>query len=133
MTEEQFFALAADAVLIAHVLLVVFIVGGVLAIWIGRWVSWLWIRNYWFRVLHLAAMVVVMLQAWLGMICPLTVWEMQLRVKADEATYQGSFIQHWLQAVLYYDAPEWLFILGYTLVAGLILAAWFFVPPKRKV
>jgi polyferredoxin len=128
---DSFYLLAADTVLITHALFVVFAVGGALAIYIGYWLSWAWVRNYWFRLLHLGAIAFVVFESWLSIICPLTIWEMQLREKGNGSTYEGSFIQHWLHSALYYEAPEWLFIVIYTLFGGLVVASWFIVPPKR--
>jgi len=131
MSTESVYLLAADAILITHVLIVVFIVGGVLAIYVGYWFSWAWVRNFWFRLSHLGAIAIVVLQSWVSVICPLTLWEMELRAKGSGSTYEGSFIQHWFQFILYYDAPEWVFVISYTLFGCLIVASWFIVPPKR--
>jgi hypothetical protein len=39
---------------------------------------------------------------------------------------------HWLQQVLFYHAPAWVFTLAYTLFGGLvILVWWYFTPVKR--
>ena len=54
---------------------------------------------------------------------------MALREKAGVETYSGSFIQHWLQSLLYYSAPEWVFILVYTVFGALVLASWFLFRP----
>lgn len=102
-----------------------------MAIYLGRIWSWAWVKNYWFRVLHLSAIAFVVLQSWLGAICPLTTWEMQLRELSGEARYEGSFIQYWLQYILYYEAPAWVFIVVYTAFGSLVAASWFLVPPKR--
>ncbi|WP_421870710.1 DUF2784 domain-containing protein [Motiliproteus sp.] len=123
--------LAADLILIGHVLFVAFVVFGVVAIYLGRIWAWPWVRNFWFRVLHLAAILFVVLQSWVGAICPLTTWEMQLRARGGGEGYEGAFIQHWLQMLLYYEAPEWVFIVAYTAFAALVIASWFVVPPKR--
>lgn len=131
MPTESIYLLAADAILVAHVLFVVFVVFGLLAIYVGYLLSWRWVRSYWFRLLHLIGIVFVVLESWLGIICPLTTWEMLLREKSGGETYSGSFIQHWLQSILYYDAPDWVFMVVYTLFAALVLASWFIVPPKR--
>ena len=125
-------AILADAILVLHVLFVVFVVFGLLAIYVGRFLSWRWVRNRTFRILHLVAIGVVVLQSWLGVICPLTIWEMQLREMAGEVTYSGSFIQYWLHQILFFSAPDWVFILCYTAFAGLVLASWYIVPPKRR-
>ena len=132
MSAEPYYRLAADAILVSHALFVAFVVLGVVAIYLGRWLSWPWVRNFWFRLVHLGAITVVVLQSWVGAICPLTSWEMRLRELAGEERYERSFIQHWLQSILYYEAAEWVFVLCYTLFAGLVVASWFIVPPRRR-
>ncbi len=128
MTPSQYL-LAADLLLVLHVLVVLFIVAGLALILAGGVLQWCWVRRRWFRVLHLVAIGVVVLQAWLGRLCPLTIWELQLRSQAGETTYTGSFIAHWLGALLYYNAPGWVFTLGYSLFALLVLWSWFKVRP----
>lgn len=132
MTADSAYLLAADALLIAHTLFVAFVVFGLVAIYLGFWLSWSWVRNLWFRVLHLCAIGFVVMQSWLGAICPLTIWEMQLRGKAGQSTYDGSFIQYWLQSILYYEAPEWVFIVLYTVFGILVFASWFIVHPRWR-
>ena len=107
------------------------VVLGLFAVFVGRARHWRWVRNPWVRLAHLLAIGVVVLQAWLGVVCPLTTWEMQLRELAGLATYEGSFIQHWLHSLLFYQAPAWVFILVYSLFGALVLASWFLVPPRR--
>ncbi len=131
MSIESFYLLFADAILLIHTLFVVFVVGGLSVIYIGYGLTWTWVRNYWFRLLHLLAIVFVVLESWLRVVCPLTLWEMQLRQKGGGLIYEGSFIQYWLQTLLYYEAPGWVFGTAYTLFAGLVIASWFIVPPKR--
>ena len=131
MVVDWIYGIAADAILISHALFVIFVVLGLVAIYLGRILSWGWVRNYWFRILHLAAILFVVLQSWIGAICPLTVWEMQLRELGGERSYEGTFIQHWLQSILYYEAPDWVFVVVYTAFGGLVAASWFIVPPKR--
>jgi hypothetical protein len=124
------FLVLADALLVLHVLFVAFVVLGLVLIYLGHFLAWRWVRNFWFRVSHLVAIAIVVLQSWLGLICPLTTWEMALRERAGDASYEGSFIQHWLQAILYYSAPEWMFILSYTVFGGLVLLSWFLIRPR---
>ena len=126
------YLLAADAVLLLHVLFVVFVVIGLLLILAGKLLSWDWVRNWWFRVIHLAAIGVVVLQSWLGVICPLTKLEMYLRGKAGEATYASSFVSHWLEAILYYRAPAWVFAVCYTAFAIVVAMSWVWVRPHRR-
>ncbi|OJA04251.1 DUF2784 domain-containing protein [Halomonas sp. QHL1] len=124
--------LLADALLILHVLFVAFVVLGLFAVYVGYFLNWQWVRNRVFRIVHLCAIGYVVVQAWLGVVCPLTIWEMALRAKAGTATYSGSFIQHWLHSLLYYSAPEWVFVVVYTLFGTLVLASWFVVKPRQR-
>jgi hypothetical protein len=126
------YLLAADAVLLLHVLFVVFVVVGLLLVLAGRLLSWEWVRNWWFRVIHLGAIGVVVLQAWLGVICPLTRLEMYLRDRAGDTTYGGSFVSHWLEAILYYRAPAWVFAVAYTLFAIVVVMSWVWVRPHGR-
>ena len=124
------YVLAADLLLFTHVLFVAFVIFGVALIVIGRTFDWTWVRNPWFRFAHLAAIGVVALQSWVGVICPLTTWEMALRQRADQIVYSGSFISHWLESLLYFQAPAWAFTVAYTVFAGIVLACWFWVRPR---
>lgn len=129
--ETNFLALlGADALLFVHVLFVVFVVGGLVSIFLGKLLRWAWIRNPFFRIAHLVAIGIVVLQSWLGMICPLTTWEMWLRERAGDSVYAGTFISHWLDSILYYQAPAWVFTVLYTVFAAAVVASWFWARPR---
>lgn len=130
MDSTQFFLLAADAILFIHFLFVAFVILGLVLILVGGPLCWSWVRSRRFRIAHFAAIIIVVLQSWFSVICPLTLWEMNLREKAGDATYPGSFVAHWLETLLYYRAPEWVFILVYTLFGALVVASWFWVRPR---
>ena len=132
MSEQSLLLLLADALLLIHMLFVGFVVLGLVVIYLGFFLHWRWVRNRWFRILHLMAIVIVVLQSWLGLICPLTIWEMALREKAGAAVYAGSFIQYWLHQLLYWQAPDWVFIVVYTVFGALVLASWFIVRPDAR-
>ncbi|MAO14779.1 DUF2784 domain-containing protein [Marinobacter sp.] len=129
--DTKWYLVFADLLLVFHTLLVVFVIFGLVATLVGYFRQWNWVRNLWFRLSHLVVIGIVVLQAWLGVLCPLTIWEMELRAKAGQGGYEGSFIQHWLETILYYNAPDWVFILVYTLFGTLVLASWFLVKPRR--
>jgi Protein of Unknown function (DUF2784) len=118
----------ADAILLVHFAIVLFIVGGLVGVWIGAAFGWSWIRNRWFRYLHLAAIAFVAGEALIGMACPLTVWEDALRggSRAD------SFIGRWVRSLLFYEAPEWVFTAAYVAWAIATLLTLRFVPPRRR-
>lgn len=125
-------ALAADVVLFLHLCVVVFVVLGLVLIVLGNLRGWRFVNAWWFRLLHLATIVVVVLQSWLGVVCPLTMLELWLREQAGHATYAGGFIEHWLSRLLYFEAPAWVFVLAYTAFGLCVLAAWWRWPPRRR-
>ena len=121
----------ADAVLVLHVLVVVFVVGGLVAVLAGNKLGWRWVNRVWFRRAHVAAIAFVVVQSWLGQVCPLTTLESWLRVQGGSSGYEKSFIEHWLQAVLFHEAPAWAFVLAYTAFGCVVVFAWWRFPPRR--
>lgn len=133
MLSERAFLGLANLVLVLHVVVVLFVVGGLVLIVLGNWRRWSWVNAWWFRLAHLAAIAVVVAESWFGIVCPLTTLEAWLRVRAGAPLYGGTgFVEHWLQRLLYYDAPAWVFTLGYTAFALLVGLAWWRFPPRRR-
>jgi hypothetical protein len=130
MNTINLYHIAADAMLMLHVCFVAFVILGLILILVGKPLGWVWIRNPWLRLTHLVAIGIVVLQSWFGLACPLTAWEMALRQKAGESGYAGGFIAHWLQAILYYQFPGWVFTLVYTLFGCAVAASWAWVRPR---
>lgn len=124
------YLLAADAVLLLHVLFVAFVIVGLVLILAGKAFYWAWVRNLWFRLAHLLAIVAVVIQSWFGAICPLTTLEMVFRARAGDTVYPGSFVAHWLETILYYRAPAWVFAVCYTLFGAVVVGSWFWVSPR---
>ena len=126
------YKLAADVLVILHMAYVLFTIVGLLLTLVGLFRKWQWIRNPWFRGLHLAAILIVVAEAWLGIVCPLTIWEKQLREKAGEANYSGDFFPNLVHNLLFYDAPGWVFTLCYSLFGLAVLATFIFAPPRLR-
>lgn len=122
----------ADAILALHVVLVAFVVLGTLAILAGGPAGWRWVRGRSFRMTHLALIVFIALQAWLGRLCPLTAWEQSLRSRAGQESYGESFIEHWLSGLIFFAAPWWSFVAAYTAFAALVALCWWRWPPRRS-
>ena len=118
----------ADAVLVVHVLFVLFVVGGFVLIAAGAG-RWGWVHNRAFRIAHLATIVFVAAEALLGATCPLTRWEDMLRGTGRE---ERSFIGRWLAWLLYYDLPEWVFAIAYAAFALAVIGCWWAVPPRAR-
>lgn len=120
--------MAADLILFIHFAFVLFVVGGLALIWIGRFARWQWIRNFHFRLAHLAAIAFVACEALFGIVCPLTMWEDALRGVHDEK----NFIARWIHRVMFYDFPDWVFTLAYVLFALAVALTYWLIPPARR-
>ena len=118
----------ADFILVVHFCFVLFVVGGLLLIWLGAACGWRWVRNFWFRIAHLAAILFVAGESIVGMVCPLTLWEDALRGRWHET----SFIQRWVGRLLYYDFPGWVFTVAYLLFAIAVVFTFIRVRPERQ-
>jgi Protein of Unknown function (DUF2784) len=121
-------SLAADAILVLHFAFVLFVVGGLAVIWAGAALGWRWIRGFWFRVAHLAAIVFVAGEALAGAVCPLTAWEDALRGRNSES----GFLARWIHRVLFYDLPDWVFIAAYLGFALIVALTFRLVPPLPR-
>lgn len=130
-TLQRFYLVLADLVLVVHAAFVAFVVVGLVLIWIGRLRRWSFVRNFWFRAAHLAAIGVVAAESLADYVCPLTTWEDQLRLLAGgEQRYQGSFIQHWLHRVIFFDLGENVFTIVYIAFFIAIALSLWLVPPR---
>jgi hypothetical protein len=120
----------ADLIVIFHAAYVAFVVFGLLAILAGIVFRWGWVRNIWFRVIHLTMIVIVVGEALAGVPCPLTIWEKQFRIQAGQTGYTGDFLGYWAHRLLFYNADPWVFTLIYTVFGLAVLAAFVLAPPR---
>ena len=118
----------ADLVLIVHAAFVLFVLGGLVATWIGIALDRPFAYNPWFRNLHLAAIAFVVAEALLGIMCPLTVWEDALRGARSEK----GFIERWVHAWLFWDWPAWVFTALYVAFGAAVAWTWWRFPPRRR-
>lgn len=124
--------MAADAVLLVHFAFVAFVVFGLIAIWIGGLRRKRFARDLRFRLLHLGAMGIVLLESVFGIVCPLTTWEKQLRQAAGQGVYEESFMQHWVHQIMFFDLPPTLFTALYALFFLAIILSWIVLRPERR-
>ncbi len=124
--------LLADVIGVTHAVIVLFIVGGQALVLAGWGWGWAWTRGRVFRFAHLAAIGFVVAQQWLGAVCPLTLWESELRRKAGAEGFETGFIEYWLNALLYYSAPAWVFTAVYTAFGATVAATFVYYPPGGK-
>jgi len=126
------YGLLADLMAAVHALLVLFVVGGQVLVVAGWARGWTWTRRVRFRATHLGGIGFVLVQTWLGQYCPLTVWENDLRRMAGEEGIGPSFLGYWLDRILFWSFPHWVFVTVYTAFGVLVLATWVFYPPRKR-
>lgn len=120
----------ANLIALIHAAWVAFIVLGLVAILLGIVFRWSWVRNFWFRTIHVTMMAIVVVESLAGLPCPLTIWEHQLRVRGGQADIQDDFIAYWVHQFIFYEAEPWVFTTLY-LLFGLAVAAAFLLAPPR--
>lgn len=125
------YRILADCIVVVHFAYVAFVVIGMIAILLGIWRGWAWVRNFWFRTIHLLMIGIVAVQAIFGILCPLTVWEYQLRVAAGDEGRPGTFVSRLVHAMLFFELPPWAFTVGYVLFGVAVLLAFLVAPPRR--
>lgn len=116
------------AVLGAHLVVIAFNVFGLIAIPLGAWRGWGFVRLRWWRLLHLASFAVVAVQAALGRACFLSIWQ-------DDLSGAGSsqpLIMGWVNRLIYWPLPMWAFSAAYLALFAYVLALWRLVPPRSK-
>ena len=85
------YSFLADLLVVFHLVFILYVMAGALLIF--KWPKTLW--------LHLPACFWGMTVEFTGWICPLTPWEIQLRIPAGEEGYTGSFIEQYLIPIIY--------------------------------
>jgi Protein of Unknown function (DUF2784) len=125
------YRLLADLLVGIHSAYVAFVVVGQFLILAGLWRGWRWVRNFWFRIAHLAAISIVALEAVFGFPCPLTVWEQHLRERAGDDVSHGTFIGDLLHNLIFIQAPPWTYTVAYVGFALVVAATFLLAPPRR--
>jgi hypothetical protein len=125
------YRLLADLVVAIHAGYVAFVVFGLVATIVGLIRGRSWARNFWFRTAHLAMIGVVVVESYVGLVCPLTSWEAALRRAAGQEGYSGSFLGYWTHRLLFFHAEEWVFTVIYSLFGLAVLATFVLGPPRR--
>ncbi len=129
---QLLYRIAADLIVIAHFGIVAFNIFGLILTLIGVFRRWSWVRNVWFRSIHLLGIAFVVGESLLGETCPLTTWEKRLNELAGRTTYQGDFIANVVHDMLFFTAPSWVFTLCYSLFGAAVLLTFIFAPPRLK-
>ena len=124
------YRLLADLVLLLHFAIVLFVLGAWIIIIAGACRGWHFVRNPWFRGIHLAAVGFVVALTWCGTMCPLTTLENELRHHGGQSSYPGDFIAWWVHELLFFDLPSWVFTLCYSVFGASVAVLLRVCPPE---
>jgi Protein of Unknown function (DUF2784) len=117
----------AETVLAAHLAIILFNLFGLVAVPLGALRGWRFVEIRWWRLLHLLLLAAVAVQAAAGRACVLTLWQ------ADLAGIRAPppLVMSWVERMIYWPLPLWVFTVLYILVFGYALLLYRFVPPRR--
>lgn len=126
------YRLLADFLVAIHFLWIIFMLAGFgLTLW-GMFLKRKILDWFWFRTLHLAGIVYVGALSLQGKLCPLTIWENQLRVKAEPtSTYSGSFIIHYIEKLVYPEVNPLLLQVATITLGVFTILAYILAPPFK--
>lgn len=123
-------SLLADFVVVFHLGYVAFVVLGLVLILAGSLFKWSWVRNSWFRLIHLCMIGVVVVESLLSITCPLTTLESYLRSKSGQTSQSGSFMGRLAHDLLFFELTPNFFTIAYCLFGAIVLATFLLVPPN---
>jgi hypothetical protein len=117
---KTLFLAAADAVVVLHLLWIAFLILGAIPGSRWRWVKW-W---------HLAALAFSIALQSFHWICPLTHLEAWLRTQGGAQPYEGTFIRHYVEQIVYAEIPRGALFAGTLIVVALSL--WLYLRPRLE-
>ena len=127
--DPRLFSWLGETILWLHVCIILFNVAGLIVIPVGAWRGWPFVRMFWWRVLHLAILGVVALQAVVEKVCFLTVWQSDLLQRAGETPSSAPLIERWMIRATFWPLPLWFFVMLYIVIFIYTLLLWRLVPP----
>jgi len=119
----MFYQIAADIVVLLHLLWIVFLIFGA---FIGR-------RYRWVKRVHIPGIIFAVTIQYFGWYCPLTHLEIWLRRMNDTMPdYAGSFIMYYVNKIVYIELPADV-IMKLTIVLVIVSAlVYLYKPMKNK-
>ena len=129
---QMFYRFAADFIVVFHAAYVLTVVLGQVLITIGAFRGWNWVHRWDLRIIHTVMILIVVFESWLGITCPLTTWEKQLREASGGSTYEGDFIADIVHEALFFEFPDWVFTTIYSALGLLVVTSWWWCAPRRR-
>ncbi len=120
--------LFSEIVLLFHFSIFLFIILSFILIPLGYHKKWKWVKNKYYRLIHLILMGIIFIETILGFMCPLTILENFLRNDIEI----NNKITQIIHQVMYWDLPTYQFIILYLLSLLYLIFLWFFFKPDFK-
>jgi hypothetical protein len=120
----------ADTIAVIHALFVGFVVVGLLVIVVGALCRFGWVRNFWFRLIHLLCIGIVAMEDTVGWECPLTRWERDLRLVAGAPAEDISFMAQLARSTIYHQWDPSIFPKLNIGFAVLVFLTFVLAPPR---
>ncbi|HEX5354310.1 MAG TPA: DUF2784 family protein [Rhodanobacteraceae bacterium] len=114
------------SILVLHLAIIAFNIAGCVLIPIGAWQHWRWVREFWWRLIHLLSLAAVALQALAGRACFLTIWQGDV----SGTPHAQPLIASWIDRLIYWPLPLWVFAIAYVVVFAYVIALWLCVRPR---
>ena len=118
----------SEIVLLFHFCIFLFMVLGFFLIPLGYYQKWEWVKNKYYRLIHLVLMGIIFIETILGFMCPLTVLENFLRNNIEI----NNKITQIIHQIMYWDLPTYQFIILNLLSLFYLIFLWFFFKPDLK-
>lgn len=118
----------AAAILSVHLAIIAFNVFGLVAIPIGGWRGWGFVREPVWRLAHVGCLALVAVQAVAGRACFLTLWQDE----ASGAATRTPLIMGFVNRLLFWRLPIWAFAAAYVAIFAYALALLWIVPIRRR-
>jgi hypothetical protein len=128
----NFYILLADLVAVVHAAYVAFVVISFTLIIAGLTMRREWSQALWFRAAHLVAIAFVCAEAVMGVGCPLTTLESRLRAFGGETRYSRDFVGYWVDRLIFYDLPTWVFMFAYVALGLAVVTLFVLAPPRWR-
>ena len=117
-----------EIVLFFHFFIFLFITFSFFLIPFGYFKKWEWVKNKYYRLIHLVLMGIILIETILGFMCPLTILENFLRNNIEVDNNLTQIIHQ----IMYWNLPNYQFIILYILSFSYLIFLWFFFKPNFK-
>ncbi len=116
------YILAAEATILLHLAWILFVITG--AFWLRRHPR--------LQLVHLLAVIYSLAIEIFLWICPLTHLEQAFWRRAGASAYEGAFLIHYLEKLIYFRAPQWLLVSLAMLLLAATVGLYFRPLPPRS-